>query len=259
LGTNLTDKAPKVRANLESQYVRDGLFEFDPGRHDFGDKDVLGRHIKGRGLAESDELATMLSRSPATARFICGKLAIYFVGDEPPPVLVDRLAATFQRSDGDIAATLSALFHAPEFAVSLGTKFKDPIHFAVSAVRVAYDGKTIVNAAPMTGWLNRMGEPLYGRVTPDGYPLTQTAWASPGQMTTRFEIARIVGNNSAGLFRTADAEAVDKPAFPQLANALYYDATAKMLTTDTRQALEQSKTPQEWNLFLLASPEFMHR
>jgi uncharacterized protein (DUF1800 family) len=259
LGVNLTTKMPKVRPNLEAQYMRDGPFEFDPGRHDYGDKDVLGQHIKGRGLGESDELATMLSSSPATARFISGKLAVYFLGDDPPPALVARMAVTFERSDGDIAATLSTLFHAPEFAASLGSKFKDPIHYAVSAVRVAYDGKSIVNASPMIGWLNRMSEPLYGRITPDGYPLNQAAWASPGQMTTRFEIARIVGNNSAGLFRTADAEPVEKPAFPQLANALYYDATAATLAPDTRQALEQSKSPQEWNMLLLASPEFMHR
>ena len=184
---------------------------------------------------------------------------MYFVGDEPPVALVNRMAAKFQQSDGDIAATLSILFHSSEFAASLGRTFKDPMHYAVSAVRVAYDGKTIVNAAPMLGWLNRMGEPLYGRPTPDGYPLSEVAWASPGQMTTRFEMARVIGNNSAGLFRTTDAEPVEKPAFPQLANALYFSATASMLTPDTRKALDQSKSPQEWNLFLLASPEFMRR
>jgi uncharacterized protein (DUF1800 family) len=259
MGLNLTEKAPKVRANLEVQYVRDGLFEFDPGRHDYGDKDVLGHHIKGRGLAEGEELAKILCGSPATAQFIGRKLALYFVGDDPTPELVDRMAAAFQSSDGDIAATLSTMFHSQEFVLSLGRKFKDPIHYAISAVRIAYDGQTIVSAAPVVGWLNRMGEPLFGRLTPDGYPLGQSSWASPGQMTTRFEIARIVGNSSAGLFRTTDAEPVDKPAFPQLATALYYDAVASTLSADTRLALRQSKSPQEWNLLLLASPEFMHR
>jgi len=259
MGVNLTDKAPKVRANLEAQYVRDGLFEFDPGHHDYGDKDVLGHHIKGRGLAEGGELAEILCRSPATAHFISRKLALYFMGDDPTPELVGGMAAAFQNSDGDIAATLSTMFHSQEFARSLGRKFKDPVHYAVSAVRIAYDGQTIVNAAPVVGWLNRMGEPLYGRLTPDGYPLAQSSWTSPGQMTTRFEIARIVGNNSAGLFHTADAEPVDKPAFPQLATALYYDTVANTLSADTRAALRESKSPQEWNLLLLASPEFMHR
>ena len=259
VGVNTTDRRPNIRAALEYQYVRDGLFEFNPNRHDYGDKDVLDHTIKGTGLDELDELATMLARSPATAHFISHKLAVYFVGDEPPHALVDRMAARFRQSDGDIAATLSTLFHSPEFAASLGHAFKDPIHYVVSAVRVAYDGRTILNAAPMQGWLNRMGEPLFGRPTPDGFPLNEAAWASPGQMTTRFEIARTIGNSGAGLFRTSDAEPVDKPGFPQLSNALYFAATAAQLTPDTQKALEQAKSPQEWNLFLLASPEFMHR
>ena len=99
------------------------------------------------------------------------------------------------------------MFGSQEFAASLGRKFKDPVHYVISAVRLAYDDKPILNAAPMIGWLNRMGEPLYGRETPDGYPLTQSGWASPGQMTTRFEIARAIGSGSAGLFKSRRAAA----------------------------------------------------
>jgi len=104
-----------------------------------------------------------------------------------------------------------------------------------------------------------MAEPLYGRQTPDGYALTAGAWASPGQMTTRFEIAKAIGGGSAGLFRTEGPAPVEKPAFPQLANALYYQHTQRTLGPSTRAALEQSGSPQEWNTFLLSSPEMMHR
>ena len=54
-------------------------------------------------------------------------------------------------------------------------------------------------------------------------------------------------------------DAVDRPAFPQLANPLYYDGFAPRLAPATRQALDQANSPQEWNALLLASPEFMHR
>jgi hypothetical protein len=104
-----------------------------------------------------------------------------------------------------------------------------------------------------------MGEPLYGRPTPDGYPLTQAAWASGGQMVVRFEVARTIGTNSAGLFKPDTPDAVEQPAFPQLANALYYETTGNRLDSATHEALDQSKSPQEWNTFLLASPEFMYR
>jgi uncharacterized protein (DUF1800 family) len=259
LGVNLTDKAPTVRKDLATQYVRDGLFEFNPNRHDYGDKEFLGQPVKGRGLAEVDEVIDRLCRSPATARFLSHKLAVYFVADDPPPALVDKMSSAFLRSDGDIAITLRVLFDSPEFQQSLETKFKDPVHYVVSAIRVAYTDKPILNAAPMLNWLNRMGEPLYGRQTPDGYPMTAAAWTGSGQMTTRFEIAKAIGSGSAGLFKTDGPDSIEQPAFPQLANRLYYQSIDPTLGEATRKALGEANSPQEWNMFLLASPEFMHR
>ena len=259
LGVNLTDKSPGVRKDLAPEYVREGLFEFNPNRHDYGDKEFLGQPVKGRGLAEVDEVIDRLCRRPSTASFISHKLAQYFVADDPPAVLVKQMAQVFQASDGDIARTLQAMVDSPEFRRSLGTKFKDPIHYVVSAVRLAYTDKPILNATPMLNWLNRMGEPLYGRQTPDGYPLTAVAWTGSGQMTTRFEIAKAIGSGSAGLFKAENPDAVEQPAFPQLANRLYYQSIDSTLGEATRKALGDANSPQEWNMFLLASPEFMHR
>jgi uncharacterized protein (DUF1800 family) len=259
VGVNLGANMPNVRKELAGQYVRKGLFEFNPNRHDYGDKVLLGQAVKGRGLAEVDEAIDRLSRHPATARFVSKKLATYFVADDPPQELVDCMAATFKSRDGDIAAVLRTLFDSREFNASLGKKFKAPIHYVVSAVRLAYDEKPILNAGPMLNWLNRMGQPMFGRQTPDGYSLLQTAWASPGQMTTRFEIAKAIGSGSAGLFKTDGPQPVEKPAFPQLANALYYGQMQQSLSATTRQALDQAASPQEWNTLLMSSPEMMFR
>jgi len=259
MGINPGADTPSVRRERQAQYVRHGLFEFNPNRHDYGDKQFLGKTVQGRGLAEVDEAIDMLCRHPATARFISRKLAVFFVADEPPQALVERMAKTFMATDGDIAATLQVMFTAPEFARSLGHKFKDPVHYVVSAVRLAYDDKPVLNAGPMINWLFRMGEPLYGRQTPDGYPLTESAWNSSGQMATRFEIARAIGSGSAGLFRTEGPQPAERPAFPQLANALYYHYLQKSLSMPTRQALDQARTAQEWNAFFLSSPEMMYR
>jgi uncharacterized protein (DUF1800 family) len=250
---------PKVRPELQSQYVRDGLFEFNPNRRDYGDKIFLGHKIVGRGISEVEEALDILSRAPATARFVSRKLALYFVSGEPPAPLVDRMAATFRQTDGDIAAVLKALFHSPEFGSSFATRFKDPIHYVISAVRLAYDDKVVLNAAPMQGWLNRMAQPLYGHETPDGYPLTEPAWVGPGQMVIRFEIARAIGSGSAGLFQPDGPGQVDHPAFPQIANALYYNSLRSTLDATTRAALDQAVSPQDWNTLYLASPEFMRR
>ncbi|MDB5802805.1 MAG: hypothetical protein JWN73_127 [Betaproteobacteria bacterium] len=263
VGVRIDTSMPGVKRELQAQYVRNGLFEFNPNRHDYGDKTFLGQTVKGRGLAEVDEAIDRLARHPATARFISRKLAIYFVADEPPKGLVDRMSRSFSQSDGDIAVVLRTMFDSPEFAASLGRKFKDPMHYVVSSIRAAYDGRVIVNATPAINWLNRMGEPLYGRQTPDGYAMTEAAWASPGQMATRFEIAKSLGGGSAGLFRPEasgpDDKPQDRPAFPQLSNALYYEHLQKGLGQPTRTALDQATSPQEWNTFFLSSPEMMNR
>jgi uncharacterized protein (DUF1800 family) len=259
VGVNQTSGTPQLKPELQGAYVRDGLFEFNPNRHDFGDKLFLGHMIKGRGLAEVDEALDLLSRAPATARFISRQLAVFFVSDSPPDALLDRMAATFRQSDGDIAAVLKTMFGSPELKASLGTQFKDPMHYVISAVRLAYDDKVVLNTAPILGWLGRLAEPLYGHETPDGYPLAEAAWSGPGQMSMRFEVARAIGSGSAGLFKPEGPDAVDHPAFPQLSNALYFTSLRPMLGASTRQALDQAISPQEWNTLLLSSPEFMRR
>ena len=258
-GVNHGANSPKIRKDLQSQYLRQGLFEFNPNRHDYGDKQFLGKTIRGRGLAELDEAIDKLSRHPSTARFISRKLALYFVSDDPTDALIEQMSKTFLQTDGDISSVLSSMFESSEFTHSLGRKFKDPLHYVISSVRLAYDGKPILNAGPILNWLNRMGEPLYGKQTPDGYPMTQNAWASPGQMNTRFEIAKAIGSGSAGLFKSDGPQSQEHPAFPQLSNALFYQSLQKTLSPATRQVLEQANSQQEWNTFLLASPEMMNR
>ena len=258
MGLNISGKAPNLKPAQQAAYVREGLTEFNPARHDAGEKFVLGTRVAPGGWDEIMAQLGRLASHPATARHVSRQLAIYFVADTPPPALVDRMSRAYLGSDGHIAVTLQAMFDAPEFAPTLGRKFKDPAHYVVSAVRMAYDGKVVLNTTPMLGWLNRLGEGLYNRQTPDGYPLTEPAWASSGQMSTRFEIARAIGSGSSGLFR-AEGASGDAPAFPQLSNALYYTALAPTYGERTRVALDGASSPQEWNILLLSSPEFMFR
>jgi uncharacterized protein (DUF1800 family) len=259
VGVNFTPDGPKVRPALRGQLVRDGLFVFNPNRHDYGDKILLGQRINGRGLAEVDQALDILSRAPATSRFVSRRLALYFVSDNPPPALVDRMAATFRKTDGDIAAVLKTMFDSSEFKASLGTRFKDPIHFVISAVRLAYDERPIVNTQPLQNWLNRMAEPLYGRQTPDGYGLDEAAWTSPGQMATRFEIARIIGSGGAPLFRAPGMTEPTERVPIKLAENPPLEGMQPQLGQQTREALNAAVTARDWNTLFLASPEFMRR
>ncbi len=254
LGIDARPENPRLKPELQPQLIRDGLFEFNPARHDYGDKIFLGQPIKGRGIAEVDQVLDILSRQPATARHVSRQLAEFFVSDAPPPALVEAMAQTFLRSDGDIASVLRTLFQSPEFAASSGARFKDPVHYVLSAVRLAYGDRVILNTAPIQGWLNRMAEGLYNHETPDGYAMAASAWNGPGQLAVRFEIARQIGYGPAGLFKRDN---IEQPGFPQLQNALYFDAIRPTLKPRTLAALDQAISPQDWNFLYLCSPDFM--
>lgn len=241
LGVNLTETAPKVASKLQPLYRREGLTEFHPGRHDLGDKTVLGQVLKGgRGWDEVLEQLGALARHPATARHVCRKLAVFLVADEPPAALVERLSQRFLASDGDIALTLEALCESPEFSASLGRQFKTPVHYVLSTLRLSADpAAPMTDMAPAINALNRLGQSLYGRQTPDGYPLDERAWNGSGQMAARFEVARTLG---------------------RLKGAVPLDETLlRPMSERTRSVLAQARTPQERNVLLLSSPEFMLR
>jgi len=250
--------SPKLKTEWQGLYRRSGAFEFNPARHDFGAKVLLGHAIDGRGFAEVEDAVTLIVKQPACAHFISRQLASYFVADNPPPQLVERMTQTFLRTDGDIAAVLRTLFLAREFNASLGGKFKDPMRFVVSAVRFAYDGRPITNTRPLLNWLNGLGEAPFAHQTPDGYPLTELAWASSGQMSRRFEIARLIGSGNAGLFDPQDGSAAAASGFPQLSNRLYFEGVEPFLAARTRNALDRANSQQEWNTFLLSSPDFSY-
>jgi uncharacterized protein (DUF1800 family) len=259
IDTRPMDQGPKIGPAHAGDLIRQGIFEFNPNRHDYGDKVFLGHVIKGRGFGEVEEALDILSRQLATAHHVSRELAVYFVSDTPPEPLVQRMAATFTRTNGDIPQVLRTMFHSPEFTASLGTKFKDPMHYVISAVRLAYPDQVVLNTQPIQGWLNRLGEGLYNHETPDGYPMIAVAWNGPGQMDTRFEIAHAIGANSAGLFKPDQPGAVDTPRYPVLQNALYYQGLSDTLAPSTRAVLTKADSPQAFNALFLSSPDFMRR
>ncbi|BFI95800.1 MAG: DUF1800 domain-containing protein [Rhodanobacter sp.] len=239
--------------------VRDGLFVFNPARHDDGDKTFLGHTIKGSGYAEIGEAVDLIVRQPACAHFISQQLAEYFIDDHPSPALVDAMAQTFQDSDGDIAAVMRTMMLSKDASALNGRKFKDPMRFVVSAMRLAYDGRPIPNAEPLQKWLQQMGEPMYGRITPDGWPLDSASWTGSGQLSKRFDFARVIGSGRNRLFADAGSgpAAHDTPDLQD--SALYRDAIEPRLSDATRDALAKAKSPAEWNTFLLSSPDFNYR
>jgi uncharacterized protein (DUF1800 family) len=162
------ERTPKLPRGQQRLYVRAGAFEFNPARHDFGAKVLLGRRIAPHGFAEVQQAIDLLVRQPACAQYISHKLALYFLGREPSPALSAQLARVFRTSNGDIAAVLRTLFAAPQFDASLGGELKDPLHFVISALRLAYDGRPLPDLHPVVNWLGTLGERPFAHQTPEG-------------------------------------------------------------------------------------------
>ncbi len=173
-----------------------GEVEFDPKRHDNGEKSVLGQEIPaGLGAGDLDRVLEIVVRHPSTAQHLATKLCRRFIADDPPSTAVATVAAAFTRSDGHIPEILRALFATPEFAAARGTKLKRPFHFVVSALRAANaatdGGHPIVNA------LLRMGHAPFRYPTPDGYPEVATHWTNTLLWRWNFAVS-LSGNQLAG-------------------------------------------------------------
>ncbi len=171
------------------QPQRGGGFEFNPNRHDPGTKTVFGQKVHEDGEMEGRALLHYLATRPATAQFICRKLAIRFVSDDPPQSLVDRMAQTYLTSGGDISAVLRTLFHSPEFwsTSAYHAKVKTPLEYVLSAVRAS--NARIDNLRPLANALREMGMPLYGCVPPTGYNDDAATWVSTGALVDRMNFA----------------------------------------------------------------------
>ncbi len=217
-------------------------FLFDARRHDQGDKQWLGRTVHGGGqdggAGEGEYALDVLAMHPATAHHISYELAQYFVQDAPPPALVERMARSYLDSKGDIRTVLATLFHSAEFMApqAQGAKFKTPYQFVVSAARAG--SAPLAEVKPVLGALNRLGMPLYGCQTPDGYKNTEAAWLNPDALSRRIAYAAAMG-------RELDAGALQ--------------ATLGGTVSDRTRGAVAASPAQLRAAMLLGGPDFMQR
>ncbi len=166
-----------------------GGYIFNARQHDDDEKVVLGVKIP-RGGAESDGLKVIeiLSNHPSTAKFLAKQLVRRFVSDTPPDSLVDRVAATYQKTGGDIRQMMSVILHSDEFKKSYAQKVRRPFEFLVSALR-ALDVKLEPKDADIVRMaMASLGQPLFQWPTPDGYPDGYGAWINTNGLLARWNI-----------------------------------------------------------------------
>ena len=257
-----------------------GEFKFNERMHEPGKKIVLGKQFKEDGEKEAEKALEMLAHHPSTAHFISKKLAIRFVSDNPPEALVQRMAQTFMDSDGDIREVLRSMYKSPEFWVpeAYRAKVKTPLDFVISAVRAS--GADVENPQALVQQLQKLGMPLYGMQTPNGYKMTADAWVNSAALLSRmnFSLALAAGRFPGiqwNPFTTLDENQLSNDptgALARFENILLDGDVSKQTHTTILNQLNDPQAAQRNNVpvaqgtnsrliagLLLGSPEFQRR
>jgi uncharacterized protein (DUF1800 family) len=256
-------------------------FVFRPRMHDRAAKTILGTRLAaGGGQDDGQRVLSLLLHHPSTARFIATKLVRRLVADEPPPTLVERVAATFRATDGDITAMLRTIVASPEFWApeARRAKIKKPFEYVASAVR-AVGGHVDARAGfALARSVAEMGEGLYGSQPPTGYPDRAEAWVNAGALLARLNFAlALTQHRLSGVALDLSPLAVDRTA-PDVAldrlldGLLHGDAspqtravlTAQLTNSEIRRQTPDDRGPADTDVEKLAalvigSPEFQRR
>lgn len=161
---------------------------YDPKRHTTGPVSVLGfsdPNASSDGQDVTIRYLKYLANHSHTAMTLARRMAKYFIGDDPSAGLVDDLAATYLESGTNLSDMLRVLVRSPEFLASEGQKVRSPSFDFVAAARVlGVDAKApISDKSYARAAQYSHGElPLNHWPRPDGTPLTNSAWASPGRV-----------------------------------------------------------------------------
>jgi uncharacterized protein (DUF1800 family) len=175
----------------------DGEFLFDPGSHDPGPKTVLGVAIAGGdpGALDGQRVLATLARHPSCARFISTKLCRHFVADNPPASVVDKAAATFAATGGDIRAVLRTVLLSDEFFASAGQKLRRPYEFLLAALRTLGPQPTSGGLDNLLYSLSPLGQVPFEWEPPNGYPDVGAAWANTNGLLNRWNVAAALALN----------------------------------------------------------------
>jgi uncharacterized protein (DUF1800 family) len=232
-----------------------GGFQFEPRMHDDGEKIVLGHRLKaGGGKRDAEEVLDILAAHPSTARFIATKLVRRFVSDQPPASLVDRAAARFRETQGNIREVVRTIVTSPEFFApdAYRAKVKTPFEFVAAAVRAT--SADAVNAMPLVTAMRDLGMAPYQCQPPTGYADRADAWVNTGALLNRmnFSVALTSGRFPGVKMRNADS-------LDAARGTIADEVLAGDLAPSTRATVAKASTPAQAIALLLGSPEFQRK
>ena len=254
-GWNLVQNAGSAAARIEPKVA----MEFVEWPHDFNDKVILGHTIPGSGADEIYELLDILANHPSTAKHISKQLAQRFVSDNPPQSLVDRMAKTFTDTDGDLREVMTTMLTSPEFLTedSRDSKIKSPLELVSSTMRAL--NADIKEPGPLEQWIADMGQPLYGKIEPTGYPNTGESWLSTTRLLVRLNFASSLtaGKISGVSFDSARWKGKDAAAIAR--DILYREPSSQTIGALQKGAVIGNVTPAFIGGLILGSPDFQKK
>ena len=230
-----------------------GDFFYNDRVHDKGAKTVLGVTIPvGGGKEDAEKVLDILAKHPSTARFISRKLAMRFVADDPPQSLLDRMSKTFLASNGNIREVMKAMIASPEFSSqgAFRSKIKTPFEMTVSAIRAT--DANVETATVIAQRLNELGEPLYKKVEPTGYPSRNAEWMNSSALLGRMNFALALTQGKLNGIKVA-------PDGLKITLATPLSATTKETIAKALEGQPENQQPALASGLLLGSPEFQRR
>jgi uncharacterized protein (DUF1800 family) len=229
-------------AGRQGQLGTPGTFVFNANAHQPGAQAVMGKIYQPNGVAQGEVVLSDIARHPSTAKFIATKFVRHFVADDPPPMLVARLADVFGKSDGDLRALTMALLDSDEAWRAPLTKVRSPYEFLLASGRllaqIPGDPSRYLNG------LNVLGQPLWSPAGPNGFADTNAVWAAPEGIKLRLDISAQIAS------RLADT--IDPRDLLEL-------VAADAASPETRRTIALAESRQQALALLLMSPEFQRR
>jgi uncharacterized protein (DUF1800 family) len=245
---------------LTPQVVQRGQMLFDPARHDFGPKRVLGRTLDSGGWADVQALCELLAAHPATARHISRQWLRCLTGAEPEAAVWQDASAQWPVSQANpsnpghmgawTAAVQARLVQQP---YAPGQPLKTPWQWLVEVAHAVAAGRPVQDAERLARWCQQLGQRLFFRSTPDGYSWLGADWANPGQLTLRWQVARALVSEQARVFGAGLSvqDVLQTPLLRQM---------QEHVSPQTAMVLEAAASPAERLVLLLLAPETMtHR
>ncbi|QEH32336.1 hypothetical protein OJF2_08060 [Aquisphaera giovannonii] len=211
---------------------------FDPGRHDDGEKTLLGR----TGRWGPADLVRIASAHPAAARRIARRLYVTFVDDvEPPPAALVAALADRIRTPGDVdvrqgieVVLNSRLFHSEAVR---GRRVKSAVDYAVGLIRSSGWRRPTPDPATIDVHLTRMGQTLLDPPSVAGWP-GGLAWLGAPLLIARANFAAEVtaGQGVESHLRGPESEGRVSPAEWAAAVADSFLAGGRSRADDIRAA-----------------------